>query len=85
MSTERPGPLPATVVIDRHIPTGVSIYGYTADQMLAYAAQQVAAERERCAAVCEGVREAADHAARDGPGKTGAMTSAALCAKLIRA
>jgi hypothetical protein len=45
----------------------------------------VAAERERCAALCEGVREVADHAARDGHRKAGAMASAALCAKLIRA
>lgn len=48
-------------------------------------AAAVAAERERCAAVCDGVREAADHAARDGHRKAGAMASAALCAKLIRA
>jgi hypothetical protein len=44
----------------------------------------VAAERERCAALCEGVREAADHAARDGHRKAGAMAAAASCAKLIR-
>jgi hypothetical protein len=42
-------------------------------------------ERDRCAAICEGVCEAANHAARDGNKKTGAMTAAALCAKLIRA
>ena len=44
----------------------------------------VADERERCAAVCDGVREAADHAARDGHRKAGAMAAAWSCAKLIR-
>ena len=42
-------------------------------------------ERELCAAICDGVRDAADHAARDGHRKAGAMASAATCAKLIRA
>jgi hypothetical protein len=44
-----------------------------------------AAERERCAILCEAVREAADHAARDGHRKAGAMAAAASCAKMIRA
>ena len=61
------------------------VWSYSAEQVRAYALAHVAAERERCAAVCDGVREAADHAARDGDRKTGAMASAALCAKLIRA
>ena len=43
------GPLPARVVVDRHIPTGVVTYGYTDEMVTAYAAEQVAAERERCA------------------------------------
>jgi len=34
-------PLPEKVVISTHLPTGVSIYGYTADQMQAYASEAV--------------------------------------------
>lgn len=58
--------------------------GYPSDVRRLVEAVQ-AAERERCAAVCDGVREAADHAARDGHRKAGAMAAAASCAKLIRA
>lgn len=43
------GPLPDRVVIDRHTPTGISIYGYTAQMMRDYAKAEVekaiAAER----------------------------------------
>lgn len=46
--------LPARVVVDRHLPTGISIYGYTAAQMRDYAAQEVAAERERILAALPG-------------------------------
>ena len=41
------GPLPARVVVDRHTPTGVVTYGYTDAMVIAYAAEQVAKERER--------------------------------------
>lgn len=34
-------PLPEKVVISTHLPTGVRIYGYTADQMQAYASEAV--------------------------------------------
>lgn len=40
------GPLPPQRVLDRHLPTGVALYGYNADDMRAYATEQVAAERE---------------------------------------
>ena len=55
------------------------------DEVRAVVRDMLAAERERSAALCEGVREAADHAARDGHRKAGAMAAAASCAKLIRA
>ena len=45
----------------------------------------VAAERERCAKLCEELREAASHSARDGHRKAGAMNMAASCAAMIRA
>ena len=44
----------------------------------------LAAERERCAQVCKGAREAASHS-RDGLKRAGAMAMAASCAMLIRA
>ena len=53
-------------------------------QMHAYAAQAVAAERERCAQLCEGLREAAEHSS-DGLKRAGAMAMAASCAKMMRA
>ena len=40
-------PLPPKRVINRHLPTGVALHGYNADDMRAYAAAAVAAERER--------------------------------------
>ena len=43
----------------------------------------VAAERERCAELCEGAREAASHSS-DGLKRAGAMSMATSCAKLIR-
>jgi hypothetical protein len=46
MSDELPA-LPAKVPVDKHLPTGVLLYGWTADQMRDYAAAAVAAERER--------------------------------------
>ena len=69
----------------RHTPEGPSEMWCHDRQLQAFAEALMATERERCATVCEGVREAADHAARDGHRKAGAMASAALCAKLIRA
>ena len=47
-----------------------------------YAAMAVAAERERCAKLCEGAREAASHSS-DGLKRAGAMSMATSCAKLI--
>jgi hypothetical protein len=47
-------------------------------------AAAVAAERERCAKLCEGLREAAEHG-NDGLKRAGAMAMAASCARLIRA
>jgi hypothetical protein len=41
-------------------------------------------ERERCAKVCEGLREAAEHSS-DGLKRAGALSMATSCAKLIRA
>lgn len=37
-------PLPAKVQIDKHTPTGYIIYGYTVDQMRAYALDAIAAQ-----------------------------------------
>lgn len=45
MGTEL-GPLPSKRVIDRHRPTNIAIYGYCAEDMRAYAAAEVAKERE---------------------------------------
>ena len=57
MTTESMPPLPEPEVIDRHLPTGYVIRGHTADQMhayaQAYAAQEVAKEREACAVLVE--------------------------------
>lgn len=41
------GPLPPTRVLDRHLPTGIALHGYNAEDMRAYGAQERAAERER--------------------------------------
>jgi len=46
--------LPLGAVYTRAIGTvGTSMYTYTTDQMHAHAAAAVAAERERCAAMCD--------------------------------
>jgi len=34
-------PMPEQAVIDTHLPTGVKLYGYTADQMYAYALEAI--------------------------------------------
>jgi chromosome segregation ATPase len=39
--------LPEKSVINTHIPTGIKIYGYTADQMRDYGDRRAMAERER--------------------------------------
>jgi hypothetical protein len=44
----------------------------------------VAAERERCAKLCEDVREVAVHSCRDGHARAGAIAMASTCTKLIR-
>lgn len=44
------GPLPPTRVLARHLPTGIALHGYNAEDMRAYGAQERAAERERWAA-----------------------------------
>lgn len=49
-------PLPERSEIDRHIPTGIRVYGYTADDMHAYARANLAplqAENERLRAEVE--------------------------------
>ena len=46
MSGELP-PLPPKRVINRHLPTGVALHGYNADDMRAYAGAAVAAARAR--------------------------------------
>ena len=48
--------LPPPRVLDRHIPTGIALHGYSAEDMRAYAAKLVAAERERS----DGDREGPD-------------------------
>jgi len=48
-----------------------------------FAAAVRAAERERCAALCEGLREAAEHSS-DGLQRAGAMSMATSCARMIR-
>ena len=57
--------------------------GYTADQMREYAALSASAERERCAQLCEGVREVA-MCQPDGLKKFGAVAMATSCASVIR-
>lgn len=44
----------------------------------------LAAERERCAALCDGIAEACEHSS-DGLKRAGAISAAKACAKLIRA
>lgn len=76
------GPLPAEQLLrllhaNRDPGQPYTVYGYTREQMLAYAAREVAAERERCVKLCE--LESVTLATRD-------MTRAALyCAQKIRA
>jgi hypothetical protein len=41
------GPLPPTRVLDRHLPTSITLHGYNAEDMRAYALQERAAERAR--------------------------------------
>jgi hypothetical protein len=53
LSSEGLGPLPPKRVLDRHLPTGIALYGYGADDMRDYAAAAVAAERERCATIVD--------------------------------
>jgi hypothetical protein len=48
------GPLPEPRTLSRGDEDGAIQLGYTADQMRAYAAQQVAAERERILSRCQG-------------------------------
>lgn len=64
--------------------TSKDVWSHSADQMRAYAEQAVAAETERCAALCEGAREAANHSS-NGARRIAAMAMAESCAKLIRA
>ena len=52
-------------------------------ELQAYAAAAVLAERERCAKLCEGAREATYHSS-DGLKRVGAMNMASSCAMLIR-
>lgn len=47
-STDGLGPLPEPRVLDRHLPTGYVILGYSAEGMRAYGEQRAAAESERC-------------------------------------
>ena len=54
------GALPPITVIQR-TSFGEPIYGFTADQMRAYASEQVAAERERCAQLLDAVHEQRKH------------------------
>ena len=56
---------------------GAGLIAYSADQMHDYAAQQVAAERERCAKVC-------DHLDDDEEFCHMYATGSAECARLIR-
>ena len=54
-------------------------YAYTAEHMRAYAAEQVAAERERCARLCEAPsNEDLDH------NETGSVWDSMACAMAIR-
>ena len=52
-----PMPQPDTHCLDDD--TGKDVWSHSADQMRAYAEQAVAAERERCAAICDA--RSADH------------------------
>lgn len=90
MNTDQLPPLPeADVRTDCHI-DGFGEPAFTADQMRSYAARAVAAERERCAKVCDGI--AKDYAAvsRRFKGESpaayldGRSDCANECAKVIR-
>lgn len=50
-------PLPDRVPVDKHLPTGVLIYGYKADQMRAYGEACALAERARWAQALQARRE----------------------------
>ena len=52
-----PMPQPDTHCLDDD--TGKDVWSHSADQMRAYAGQAIAAERERCAAICDA--RSADH------------------------
>ena len=55
-ASEPLAPLPMRVVVDRHIPTGIVMYGYTDNMVRTYAAEQVAAERARWIKVLAAMR-----------------------------
>jgi hypothetical protein len=76
-------PMPRQRVLDTHLPTNTAMYGYSAEDMRAYAAAAVAAEAERCAALCKGLREVAEHSS-NGQRRVAAMAMAASCEALIR-
>lgn len=48
--------LPPQQVIDRHLPTGIAIYGYNAESMRAFRAEGEAATRECCAKLLDVTR-----------------------------
>ena len=66
-------------------PKGPAPWGYFMPPEVAarFAALIRADERERCAKVCEGLRDAAEHSS-DGLKRAGALSMATSCAKLIR-
>jgi hypothetical protein len=75
-------PLPPQSVLDVHRPTGVKLYGYTADDMRAFRAAGVAAAVERCAVLCESTGELAADMYGDG---AECLQTASMCAEAIRA
>ena len=58
--------------------------GVEPNELARFAALVQAAERERCAKLCEGARSVAEHSSRDGHKRSGAIAMASTCAMLIR-
>ena len=77
MAGELP-PLPPKRVINRHLPTGVALHGYNADDMRAYAAAAVAAARARSETAVAVLRQIAA-----APRKTREQRLASSCLALL--
>lgn len=77
------GPLPAKRIIYYDSYNGAEAEGYTEEDMRAYAAAAVAAERERCAMLCQAQASECD-SWDEGAGGDGGRVAANMCAAAIR-